>query len=176
MPAKNLCTADDVADMWRPLIDDAERSKVERLIGKASSLLRQKLPSVDTRIATFATLPGDVSALDPDTVAAVVATIVKRFLSNPDGATHVSKSLGGASVSSGYALRGDKDVRGELIVTDDDLAKLEAPVSSKPWLRTITTKHRMAPNPALDSVNDEFLGGDVGGYNSPPDTWLGVLP
>lgn len=177
MPAKNLCTADDVADMWRPLIDDAERSKVERLVGKASSLLRQKLPSVDTRIATFATTPTDVSALDPDTVAAVVATIVKRFLSNPDGTTHVAKTLGGASVSYGYALRGDKDPRGELIVTDDDLAKLEAPVTSSPWLATVKTKHGLAPSVTRDSLADEFLGGDVpGGYDSPPDTWLGVLP
>jgi hypothetical protein len=175
MPAKNLCTADDVADLWRPPVDDTERAKIDRLIGKASALLRQKLPSVDARIATFATTPTDVSALDPDTVAAVVATVVKRFLSNPDGTTHVSKTLGGASVSYGYALRGDRDVRGELIVTDDDLTKLEAPTSSKPWIASVTTKHRLAPSSTRDAIDDEFIASD-GGFDSPPDTWLGVLP
>lgn len=176
MPANNLCTADDVGDLWRPPADATERAKFDRLIGKASALLRQKLPSVDARIATFAATPTDVSALNPDTVAAVVATCVKRFLSNPDGTTHVSKTLGGASISYGYALRGDKDVRGELIVTDDDLAKLEAPVSSKPWLASVKTKHSLAP--ACDPNAAEFDGPDFGvnGYDSPPDEWLGVLP
>lgn len=175
MAAKNLCTPDDVADMWRPLIDADERAKVDRLIGKASALLRQKLPSVDARIATFAATPTDVSALDPDTVASVVAVVIKRFLSNPDGATHVQKSLGGASTSTGYALRGDKDPRGDMVITDADLDKLAVSPTS-PWLATVTTKHRMAPSAQRDSVDDEFLAGDVGGYDSPPDTWLGVLP
>lgn len=173
----NLCTSDDVADMWRPLIDDAERAKVDRLIGKASKMLRQKLPSVDTRIAAYATDQTDETGLDPDVVAAVVATVVKRFLSNPEGTTHISKTLGGASVSYGYALRGDTDVRGELIVLDSDLAKLAAPVSQTPRLATIKTKHRLAPNPARDAINDEFLGSDIGMEGgSPPDTWLGVIP
>lgn len=176
MPAKNLCTADDVGDLWRPPTDDAERAKFERIIGKASALLRQKLPAVDTRIATFSTTPTDPSALDPDTVAAVVATVVKRFLSNPDGTTHVSKTLGGASVSYGYALRGDTDLRGELVINETDLAKLEAPSSSLPRLATVKTKHGLAP--ACDPTAAEFDGPDFGinGYDSPPDEWLGVLP
>jgi hypothetical protein len=176
MAATNLCTPDDVADLWRPLIDDTERARVDRLIGKASSLLRQKLPSVDTRIATFATTPTDVAALNPDTVAAVVAVVVKRFLSNPDGTTHIQKSLGGASVSYGYALRGDKDPRGDLVITEDDLAKLNPPMQSNPWLGTVTTKQKLAPSESRDAVSDEFLAGDIGGYDTPPDTWLGVLP
>lgn len=178
MPAKNLCTADDVADLWRPPADDTERAKIDRLIGKASALLRQALPAVDTRIAAFATDSTDISGLDPDAVAVVVATVVKRFLSNPDGTTHVSKTLGGASVSYGYALRGDNDVRGELIITDKDLEKLQVPVESKPWLASVKTKHGLAPACDRDSLADEFLGSDFGtnGYDSPPDTWIGVLP
>lgn len=176
MAAKNLCTADDVADMWRPLVDDTERSKVERLVGKASQMLRQKLPSVDARIAAYAVDPTDETGLSPDTVAAVVATVVKRFLSNPDGATHVAKTLGGASVSTGFALRGDTEIRGELVVLETDLDKLAAPVSQTPRLATLKTKHRLAP-PCGPTLADEFAGDDIGMEGgSPPDTWLGVVP
>lgn len=172
--AANLCTPDDVADVWRPLANDAERSRVDRLIGKASALLRQKLPSVDSRIELYSTAPTERAALAPSVVASVVATVVKRFLTNPNGTTHISKTLGGASISYGYALRGDQDVRGELIITDADLDKLAAPVDSKPWLATVTTRHRLAPK-YQNPVADEFIV-SADGTDSPADTWLGELP
>lgn len=172
----SLCTPDDVADMWRPLANDDERAKVQRLIDKASGLLRQKLPAVDDRMKTFQTMPTDEAALDPSTVATVVATVVKRFLSNPDGVAHMSKALGGASVSYGYALRGDKDVRGELIVTENDLSKLAPPMAANPWLGTVRTKHNLAP--ACDPLEDEFLAADTAsqGVDYPENTWLDVAP
>lgn len=172
----NLCTPDDVADLWRPLTSDAEKARVDRLIGRASDLLRQKLPAVDKRISLFGSDPTNIAGLNPTVVASTVATVVKRFLTNPNGSTHTSKTLGGASISYGYALRGDQDVRGELIITDADLEKLAVPVESKPWLATVKTKHGLAPSSTRQSLADEFLGSDVTGYDSPPDTWLGSVP
>lgn len=172
----SLCTPDDVADMWRPFTDDEERAKVQRLIDKASGLLRQKLPAVDVRMQTYQTLPTDESALDPQTVATVVATVVKRFLSNPDGVAHMSKALGGANVSYGYALRGDKDVRGELIVTDSDLSKLDPPMAANPWIGTVRTKHNLAPS--CDPLMEEFTAADTvsQGEDYPDNSWLDVAP
>ncbi len=122
-----LAIPDDVADMWRPLAPD-ETSRVYRLIDKASALLRQKAPWVDARVSAYRADSTGLTGLAPDTVATVVATIVKRFLVNPDGATNSSETVGPFSHSKGFALRGDKDIRGELYVAESDIEKLRAAV------------------------------------------------
>ncbi len=144
--AKPLAIPDDVADLWRPLTTD-ETGRVFRLIDKASALLRQKVPWVDARMVLFTADPGNIGGLDPQTVANVTATIVKRFLVNPDGATNTSETTGPFSYSKGFALRGDKDVRGELLVTESDILALTPAQKSKARIGTIRTSARMAPWP-----------------------------
>jgi hypothetical protein len=109
----------------------SDSSRVTGLIAKASADLRQKLPSVDQRIANFQTDSTDPTGLDPVLVASVVATAVKRFWVNQDGATNTSETMGPYSQSKGFALRGDKDVRGEIAISTSDLARLRRPQTRK---------------------------------------------
>jgi len=143
-----LATPDDVADMWRPLTSD-EEPRIQRLIDKASALLRQKVPWLDTRVARFLADPADLGGLDPMVVADVTATIVKRFVVNPDGSTNTSESVGPFTQSKGFALRGDKDVRGEMLVTETDLTKLSPAVHTRARLGVIKAKPGLAPGRSL---------------------------
>ncbi|MGZ6852470.1 MAG: Gp19/Gp15/Gp42 family protein [Mycobacteriaceae bacterium] len=143
--ANPLATTDDVADLWRPFTSTDEEARVSRLVAKASALLRQALPSVDARIARFNVDSADLGGLDPVTVATVVATMVKRYLVNPDGATNTSETAGQFSHAKGFALRGDKDVRGELIVTESDIAALTPASPLRPRMATLRTKALLAP-------------------------------
>lgn len=161
MVATPLASPDDVADLWRTLTPD-EELRVGRLITKASAMLRQRLPWVDARIARFATDPTDPGGLDPETVSAVVATIVKRFLSNVQGVA--SEGIGPYSVT--YAIRGEKDVRGEMYVTDGDLDKLKVPSKTATRIGTIKAHPRLAPWPFGDVGSPSLSGG------SSMDLWL----
>lgn len=160
-----LSDATTVADLWRPLTSD-ETDRVTRLVAMASALLRQKAPWVDDRISLFASDPTNPAGLDPDTVSAVVATIVKRFLSNVQGV--VSEGVGPYSVT--YAIRGEKDVRGEMYVTDGDLDKVKVPEKTGSRIGTLKTRPRMAPWPAGEMGKP---GVDVG--ESASDLWLSDL-
>jgi hypothetical protein len=64
---------------------------------------------------------------------------------NPDGATNTSETSGPFSHSKGFALRGDKDVRGELIVTESDIAALTPASAIRPRMATLRTKALLAP-------------------------------
>jgi len=127
-----LAELGDLEDMWRPLSDD-EKPRALNLLEKASGLLRQKTrQTIDTRIGLFTTDPTDPRAVDPQVVATVVATVVKRFLSNVDGAASTTETAGPFSKSTAYVLRGDKnDVRGELVVTDQDIEALAPEVPAQ---------------------------------------------
>lgn len=127
MSTEPLADVQDVVDIWRPL-SDAESATVGRLIDKASAKLRHACPfDIDARIALFETDPTQPTALDPSVVADRVASIVKRFLVNPDGAVSASRSAGPFSESTTYVNRYDKggaDVRGELQITEGDIDAL----------------------------------------------------
>lgn len=120
-----LAETSDLEDMWRPLAD-SEVSRASNLIDKASAMLRQATrQTIDTRIGLWETNPTDPRAVDPLVAATVVATIVKRFISNVDGVVSKNVTVGPYSQSEAFALRGDKnDLRGQMIVTDEDLATL----------------------------------------------------
>lgn len=132
-----LATPSDVEDVWRPLTD-TETSRVENLIAKASAKLRQACPfDVDDRIAQFNAGEATPTALDPQIVADLVATIVKRFLVNPEGAVTSTDTTGPLSHSRSFVFRYDKtgaDTRGTIQVTDADVDQLRpavpAPVAS----------------------------------------------
>lgn len=145
----SLADIGDVEDMWRPLTE-AEKNRVGRLIIKASTLLRQRMPSVDDRIAAFIADPTDPTGLDAASVATVVATVVKRFLVNTDGLTSETKSLGSASITKSYTQRGaaashQSDARGALAVLDSDLAALNAATPRRAFLGTATATGRLNP-------------------------------
>lgn len=151
----------DLEDMWRPLSPD-ENTRAYNLIEKASALLRQALPSVDDRIAAFQADARDPAGLDPVAVSMVVATMVKRFLSNVQGVA--SEGVGPYHVA--YAIRGEKDVRGELQVTQTDLDSLKPHSSKRSKFGSIKTSPAMAPWPfgrlgvasgVTDSVGDSWL-------------------
>lgn len=160
-----LAQPDDVTALW-PSASTLDAARLEALILKASARLRQKLPWVDARIAAFNVDPTDPSGLDPTLVADVVATVIKRYLANPDGATNTSENTGPYSVSKGYALRGDKDIRGELYIGDEDLAGLR-PAKKSPFAGTVRTRPRLAPWPFGDLGNPALA--NTGGSM---DSWL----
>lgn len=163
--AAPLATTDDVADLWRPLAS-TEVQRITNLIVKASALLRQKVPWVDARMVLFSVDPANIGGLDPDTVANVTAGIVKRFLVNPDGTTNSSETTGPNSRSKGFALRGDKDIRGEMLVTASDVDTLTPPRLSKSRIGTIKVRPRMAPWPYGDLGNPSLAGVGSGGIDS----------
>lgn len=141
MPTDALATYLDLQDMWRPLAD-SEIDRASGLLIRATALLRQAAPSVDDRIAAWQANPADPRGLDPTVVATVVATIVKRFISNVEGVA--SQSVGGYSVS--YALRTEKSIRGELQVTKEDLEAL-FPNRKRARIGTIRIRPALAPRP-----------------------------
>lgn len=144
MSTEPLASTSDVADMWRSLTLD-EVSRVARLIDKASAKLRQKAPYVDARIAAWQA--GDTrKGLDPTTVATVVATVVKRFISNPEGIASQTQGAGPFSAAVSYALRTDKYARGELQVTDEDIAELQT-YSVRARVGMMRLRPALAPRP-----------------------------
>lgn len=147
----------DVQDLLATLTV-ADQPRVENLITKASALLRQRLPWIDARITRFEADPTDPGGLDPVSVATVVATMVKRYLVNPTGATNSSETVGPFSRSQGFALRGDKDVRGELVVTESDIAALTPAKKAQSTLRTVKQRGRLAPWPFGDVGNPALAG------------------
>lgn len=139
-----LANTDDLATMWRPLLPD-ELPRAASLLTRASALLRQAAPHTDARIAAWQVDPTQVSALDPTLVATVVATIVKRFIANIEGVA--SQTIGPYHVA--YALRTEKDVRGELQITANDLKALEPYVPSR-RIGSIRVRAGLAPWPYGD--------------------------
>lgn len=142
-----LADASDVEDVWRPLTDD-ERIRVGSLLIKASALLRQLMPNLDTRMALFATDPTTRMALDPVIVATVVATAVKDYVTNPAGAASETETVGPYSHSLSYVLRGEKGPpRGVLGYSPALLAQLEPTVPESEARQSIRTKPALAPWP-----------------------------
>lgn len=137
-----LCGTDDVAALLLRSLTDAETGPVEGLITKASGLLRNAAPSIDDRMARWVADRRDKGGVDPDVVATVVAGAVKRYLRNPDGLA--SETAG--PFSSTYALRSEKDPRGVLAITEDDLKQL-FPSRKRPRAGTIRTRPALAPRP-----------------------------
>lgn len=135
--AAPLATFNDVQDIWPPLTAAAadEVARVDRLIAKASTKLRQKCPfDIDARVALFQITPDDPIALDPQLVADVVASIVKRFLANPNGLVATSEGAGPFSHTETFVSRYDKtgaDTRGGMQVTDSDIEQLRPAVPSQ---------------------------------------------
>jgi hypothetical protein len=148
-----LASTDDVGNVWRP-VADSEISRVEWLISVASSKLRQQCPfDIDARIALYASDPKAPTALDPLTVASVVATIVKRFLVNQGGVVSQSEGAGPFSTSQTFVSRYDKagaDVRGAIVVTPADVDELRPATPTRiPAALQLVPTRAMQPEPGF---------------------------
>lgn len=145
MVAALTTPADVEAALLRPLTT-LEQSYIDTLIGQVSSLLRTAAPSVDARIAEWSTDPTVAAGLDPTTVAAVLAGVVKRYLVNPSGVVSKSDTTGPFGHTEAYALRSDKDRRGALEITPEDIAVL-FPTRKRLRAGTIRIRPALAPRP-----------------------------
>lgn len=122
----------DVADIWRPLVDEAEADKLLHLLAKASDQIRDEVPlvgglTVDERITA--------GTLRPETVKGVVVDMVHRLVSIPRYMRQTSVTIDGdtkagtldASVSSG-----------EMMITEREMDRLMGRKSGRPKAFTIT--------------------------------------
>lgn len=88
-----LAVPTDVAGLWRPLTD-AETTVAMTLIDYASRIVRASVQEIDERITA--------GTLDAELVAHVVASMVVRFMRNPDGKRSGTKSIDDYTTSWTY--------------------------------------------------------------------------
>lgn len=142
----DLVTPDDVAAaLLRPLTD-SEDTYIYTLIGQASALLRNAAPSIDDRLARYAADPTDPTGISQATVQAVLSGVIKRYLINPSGLASTSEAMGPYSTTTSYALRSEKETRGILQITSEDLAAL-FPNRKRLRAGTIRVRPALAPRP-----------------------------
>jgi hypothetical protein len=119
---------DVVAALVRPLKPE-EAASIDALMVQVSSRLRTRMPSVDVRIAAFYQRPRPANALDPITVASMLAGVIKRYLVNVEGAASRSRTDGPFTTTFSFASYGKtlgEGTPGELEITDADIAALTA--------------------------------------------------
>lgn len=108
----DLASAQDLEKTWRPLTGP-EMTAAQVWIRRASAIVRQEVPSVDDRITA--------GTLDPDIVATVVEAMVRRVMSNPDGAKSMSETMHDYARSVTLA---DADAGTGLYLTDGERDRL----------------------------------------------------
>lgn len=127
-----FATPQDVENIWRPLVDEAETNRVFYLLVKASDQIRDEVPlvgglTVEERITA--------GTLRPETVKGVVVDMVHRLVSIPRYMRQTSVTIDGdtkagtldASVSSG-----------EMAITEREMDRLMGRKSGRPKAFTIT--------------------------------------
>ncbi len=123
-----LVEASDVeVSLLRPLTD-TEETFIVGLCDQASALLRQVRRDIDDRVARFVVNPTDPNGCDPQSVAAMLAAVIKRSLVNPKGLWSTSETDGDYSYSETYPgarSGGDSGTAGDLTITASDLAKID---------------------------------------------------
>jgi hypothetical protein len=137
--------SDVEAALLRPLTE-TETTYITKLIAQASALLRNSAPSVDDRIALFTADPTNPRGVSWDVVSAVVGGIIKRYMVNPKGLASTSDTTGPYNQGETFALRSEKDVRGLLEVTPEDLAIL-FPSRKRLKAGNIRLRPALAPRP-----------------------------
>lgn len=170
-----LASIDDLADVTLGTVTNVDQAN--RLLRKATALLRQKAPHVDARIAAFEADPSDPRGLDPVTVATVVAGVVKRVMVNPDGATSDSQTVGIYSRTKTFVFSRGTDPsqvdRGQLAITKADLDQLAPYVPASSHAGSIRLQPSLAPAYGLAAGGvlvpdgmvgypDDGLEGDIG--------------
>ena len=127
---------------------------VDRQCALASSLLRQRIPGIDQRLALPAS---DRLSVDGDVLALIVAGVVKRYLVNITGATSTSSSITAGSMSRsssyGFTAREDGESTGSITITDADIAPLRPYSPKSARVGTVKVRPGLAPWP-LGTIND----------------------
>lgn len=142
-----LVTGADVeAALLRPLTE-TEVTYFRKMAAHAESQLRTALPSLDRRVAAWAQEPRPGNAIDPGTVAAVLAGVLKRALVNPKGLWSSTETTGPFSRSETFpGVRGGLGAgegSGGIVVTASDVARLTRARSGVP--RSARLRPAMAP-------------------------------
>lgn len=106
----------DIESRWRPL-SDAERPRAQALLEQASRLVRLRVPSVDSRLASL-TLE---AALVADVVVAMVVRVLASGLAGSAPVTQKSVTVGNITTSQSFATASG----GGLILGADELALLQ---------------------------------------------------
>jgi len=140
-----LVTDSDVEGaLLRPLTED-ERAFIDQACERATVILRSRMRNVDARIAAYLADPTSPTGVDPAMVAIVLGDVVKRAMSNPDGAASVttSQGMGPFSTSATRAYGRPAGAFDGMDVTDADLARLTRRGGQRP--RSIQTRAALAP-------------------------------
>lgn len=172
-----LAEPGDVATaLLRPLTD-TELVYVPGLLAQASDLLRTAAPSIDNRIAWYTQDPTNPAGVSRGTVATVIAGAVKRYMTNPRGLVSETETTGPYSTSHSYALRGEKETRGALQITSDDLLVL-FPNRKRLRVGSFRLQPAMAPRPVgrygpLPSPTEAVEAAVI--FNDHPSRVLGEL-
>lgn len=155
----SLADLEDLQQLLSTPIAESDAIRMTGLLMRASALLRQKAPHTDQRIAD--------GSLDPLIVSTVVAGIVKRMVTNPDGASSKTVSTGPYSTSVSYVDRyegvdGSLAVRGGLQVTKSDLDQLRPTPTAASRIGSIKLRPALAPG--IGWQGDEFVESGLAGY------------
>lgn len=131
----------------RPLTTK-ESPYIDNLCSQASAKLRTALPGVDARINLFTTDPTTPTGLDPEVVSVMLAEVIKRVLTNPQGLYSGTTSSGPFSSSRTFAS--SRSATGPvtgLRITAVDLAELD------PVIRFVSPRTIQTPVPADDGTD-----------------------
>lgn len=159
-----LATQQDLEDIWRPLTSDEQTSgRFDRLLVKAEALLRQQLPNLDSRIGSA----DPVYGLDVVVVRQVIASIVKRYLANPSGASsHTTGPFSVSFVDRFEGKDGSAGLKGTLFVTASDLSVLK-PRQSGAAIGSIRVKAGLAPV----RYSNGYVSEPLEALEADSDTW-----
>jgi hypothetical protein len=131
------------AALLRPL-STAETVYIDVLIDQVSGQLRNRLRTIDARIAAYEADPADTSGIDPAAVTGMLANVIRRALVNPQGVASRSNSAGPYAQSETFRSVNAVDLG--LAITDDDLAQiLPTIVDGFVMPGTIRTRPRLDP-------------------------------
>lgn len=127
MAESDLTSSDAVAAaLLRPLTD-VEATYMPALIADVSGQLRNRLRSIDDRIAAFGVSATDPAGVDPAVVTGVLARVIKRVLVNPRGLWSATDATGPFSRSETFpGARGGSDAAATLgaVVTRADVDEI----------------------------------------------------
>lgn len=111
--ADPFATSSDLIQDWRPL-SESEAAQADRLLEKASALIRSRVPDIDARL--------EDETLDPLIAEMVACSMVRRAMSaggGADGIKQQSDTAGQVSQSTTYA-----NPLGALYITKSELRDL----------------------------------------------------
>lgn len=115
----------DVSAIW-PAYTDAYEALVQSRIEKASRIIREQVPDVDTRITN--------GSLDPMTVTDVVVDMVERVVSVGRYVRQSSTTVDDASESQTYV---SAVAEGGMFISPDELRRLQGRSMARPRAFTI---------------------------------------